>query len=84
MRPSKFYAFKRLVQLLIILRYIPTLVATCCCNAVCILFVTGLGVWMRSENRRRDREQGLTLREDEVDTSQLRDGVRSLEWRYFL
>lgn len=39
---------------------------------------------MRSQNRRRDREQGLTLRENEVDTSQLRDGVHSLEWRYFL
>ncbi|KAE8326659.1 MFS general substrate transporter [Aspergillus sergii] len=51
-------------------KYLPTLIATCCCNTVCIIFVTGLGLWMRLENRRRDRKQGQRVREDGVDTSQ--------------
>ncbi|KAE8400760.1 major facilitator superfamily domain-containing protein [Aspergillus pseudonomiae] len=50
-------------------KYLPTLIATCCCNAVCIIFVTGLGVWMRFENRRRDQKQGFRLGENGVDTS---------------
>lgn len=65
-------------------RYLPTLIATCCCNTVCIIFVTGLGLWMRVENRRRDRKQGQRVREDGVDTSQVKNGSRSMEWRYFL
>lgn len=65
-------------------RYISTLVATCCCNAVCIVFVTGLGLWMRFENRRRDREQGQRLQEVQIDTSQIKDEHESSQWRYFL
>ncbi|PLN85668.1 MFS general substrate transporter [Aspergillus taichungensis] len=52
-------------------QYIPTLVATCCCNGVCIVFTIGLGLWMRGENRRRDREQGVRLRGEDVDTRYL-------------
>ncbi|KAF9895266.1 hypothetical protein FE257_000168 [Aspergillus nanangensis] len=65
-------------------KYIPTLVATCCCNAVCIVFVTGLGLWMRLENRRKDKEQGVKLRAGAVATSQLNEGEKSAQWRYFL
>ncbi|KAJ6144594.1 hypothetical protein N7470_008489 [Penicillium chermesinum] len=65
-------------------KYIPTLVATCCCNVVCIIFVAGLGSWMRMENHRRDRAQGLRLREHQVDTSQFKDRQSSPDWRYFL
>ncbi|PWY69070.1 MFS general substrate transporter [Aspergillus heteromorphus CBS 117.55] len=42
-------------------KYIPTLVATCCCNGVSIVFVTGLGLWMRRENARRDAREGKTF-----------------------
>lgn len=70
--------------MLTLFRYIPTLVATCCCNAVCIVFATGLGLWMRFENRRRDKAQGVKLRAGQVPTSDLADGEKSLEWRYFL
>lgn len=69
---------------LTICRYIPTLVATCCCNGVCIIFVAGIGLWMRMENRRRDREQGSRLQEGQVDTSQFKEGNSSPDWRYFL
>lgn len=43
-----------------------------------------MGLWMRFENRRRDREQGLRLREGQVETSQIQEGEDSPEWRYFL
>lgn len=38
---------------------------------------------MRMENHRRDSKQGLTLREDQTDTSQFKEGEKSPEWRYF-
>ncbi|KAL4782314.1 major facilitator superfamily domain-containing protein [Aspergillus varians] len=65
-------------------KYIPTLAATCACNAVCIVATAFMGVWMRLENRRRDRTQGVTLRAGQVETSQLAEGEKSPEWRYFL
>ncbi|PLB51500.1 MFS general substrate transporter [Aspergillus steynii IBT 23096] len=55
-------------------KYIPTLLATCCCNGVCIVFATGLAIWMRLENRRRDHEQGTHRRGEDVDTRQLSAG----------
>ncbi|KAJ5927570.1 Major facilitator superfamily domain general substrate transporter [Penicillium verrucosum] len=64
-------------------KYLPTLIATCCCNAVCIFLVLGLGGWMRMENHRRDSKQGLRLRENQTDTSQFKEGEKSPEWRYF-
>ncbi|KAF4537095.1 MFS transporter [Lasiodiplodia theobromae] len=41
--------------------YIPTLVATACCNVTCMIFTLGLGGWMKWENRRRDRLMGSPL-----------------------
>ncbi|KAJ9491826.1 hypothetical protein VN97_g1415 [Penicillium thymicola] len=64
-------------------QYLPTLIATCCCNAVCIVLVLGLGGWMRMENHRRDSKQGLKLKENQTDTSQFKEGEKSPEWRYF-
>ncbi|CAG7925838.1 unnamed protein product [Penicillium olsonii] len=64
-------------------KYLPTLIATCCCNAVCIVLVLGLGSWMRIENHRRDQKQGLELSDNQIDTSRFKDGEKSPEWRYF-
>lgn len=38
---------------------------------------------MRLENRRRDRAQGVRLRDNQVNTSQFKEGDSSLEWRFF-
>ncbi|KAJ5876284.1 uncharacterized protein N7529_001868 [Penicillium soppii] len=62
-------------------RYLSTLIATCCCNVVCIVLVLGLGSWMRLENIRRDRKQGHTIRQHQNDTSQFKEGEQSPEWR---
>lgn len=69
-------------------RYVPTLAATAACAGTCIVVTLGFGLWMKSENRRRDRAQGIVvgLRAEEdvdVDTEMLRDGEGSLSWRWF-
>ena len=63
-------------------RYIPTLIATSCCNVVCICFVLYLGVWMKRENARRNKEKGVNLRAEDIDTDMLTDGENSEHWRY--
>lgn len=64
-------------------RYNPTLIATCCCNVTCIFFVLWLGLWMKNENRKRNKEQGVNLRAEDVDIRSLDDGQKSSNWRYF-
>ncbi|KAF2088101.1 MFS general substrate transporter [Saccharata proteae CBS 121410] len=64
-------------------RYVPTLVATAGCNVVCIGFTLWLGLWMKSENKRRDRAQDVRLRAEDVVTSELKEGEKSSQWRYF-
>jgi len=69
--------------LLILCRYTPTLIATCCCNAVCIIFTLGLGLYMKHENMRRNKEQGINLRAEDVDIRTLDKGQDSVNWRWF-
>ncbi|KAF2026112.1 MFS general substrate transporter [Setomelanomma holmii] len=64
-------------------KYVPTLIATACCNVTCIVFTLWLGGWMKMENRRRDRQQGVKVRAEDVRTSELGDGELSERWRYF-
>lgn len=64
-------------------RYIPTLAVTACCNVICIFVTLGMGLWMKRENRRKDREQGVDLRAEDVDTDVLGEGEASPQWRYF-
>ncbi|KAL4915022.1 major facilitator superfamily domain-containing protein [Aspergillus aurantiobrunneus] len=65
-------------------KYIPTLAATCACNGACIVATGFLGAWMRVENGRRDRAQGVRLQAKQVETVHLTQGERSAEWRYFV
>lgn len=66
-------------------RYVPTLVATAGCNVTCICFTLGLGLWMRRENRRRDGEQGVVLKGEDVDTREMAVlGTKDPRWRYFV
>lgn len=64
--------------------YWPTLVATSCCNGVCIVAVLCMSFWMRRENHGRNEEQGQILRAGDVDTQMLQSGEKSPEWRYFI
>lgn len=42
----------------------------------------GLGAWMKWDNKRRDREQGVVLKAGDVPTSELKDEWRHPEWRW--
>jgi hypothetical protein len=63
--------------------YRPTLIATSCCNVTCICFTLGMGIWMKKQNSKRNREQGVVIRAEDVDTASLVDGEQSLHWRFF-
>ncbi|KAJ0386395.1 hypothetical protein COL922a_004443 [Colletotrichum nupharicola] len=65
-------------------RYAPTLIATAGCNVVCIFFVLCLGMWMRQENARKNKEQGMTLTAQDVEARDLRDGEKDPRWRFFI
>lgn len=64
-------------------KYLPTLYATAACNVTCIAFTLWLGMWMKMENRRRDKKMGVKVRAEDVRTSELVDGEKSEMWRYF-
>jgi hypothetical protein len=64
-------------------KYLPTLIATSICNVVAICGIMGLGLWMKRENRRRDRIMGVKLTSKDVDTSKLDQGEKSINFRYF-
>lgn len=64
-------------------KYIPTLISTACASGTCIVVTLVLGTWMKRENARRDREQGVQLRAGDVDTYMLAEGQKSPRWRYF-
>lgn len=41
-----------------------------------------LGLWMRFDNRKRDREQGVVIRAGEIATSDLKAGMKDPRWRW--
>ncbi|KAL0943445.1 major facilitator superfamily transporter [Colletotrichum truncatum] len=65
-------------------RYAPTLIATAGCNVVCIVFTLWLGISMRRENARRNKDQGITLRAEDVETRDLSEGEKDPRWRFFV
>lgn len=64
-------------------KYIPTLITTCCCNAIAMCGIMILGGWMKLENRRRNKAQQVNLRAQDVDTSELLHGEKSPRFRFF-
>ncbi|RSL40158.1 hypothetical protein CEP53_013547 [Fusarium sp. AF-6] len=64
-------------------KYIPTLILTCCCNVIAMTGIVILGGWMKMENRRRNKVQGVNLRAQDVDSSELPDGEKSPKFRFF-
>ncbi|KAF2148162.1 MFS general substrate transporter [Myriangium duriaei CBS 260.36] len=64
--------------------YWPTLLATSCCNVIAICASIYLGLWMRKENRKRDREQGQRIRAGDLPSEMLQEGEGSAQWRYFV
>ncbi|CAK5280523.1 unnamed protein product [Mycena citricolor] len=63
-------------------RYIPALATSASFSALCIVLVLATRFWMRWENARRNREQGVQLTAEDVDTSTLAEGPASPLFRY--
>lgn len=63
--------------------YRPMFITTVCCNIVAIIAALSLGLWMKADNRRRNKLQGVYLEARDVNTSDLPDGEHSAGWRYF-
>nr|GAT44163.1 MFS general substrate transporter [Mycena chlorophos] len=62
-------------------KYVPALATSAAFGGFCLLLVLGTGIWMRRENARRNREQGVDLQSKDVDTSNL-EGTESPLFRY--
>ncbi|ODQ58348.1 hypothetical protein WICANDRAFT_70275 [Wickerhamomyces anomalus NRRL Y-366-8] len=63
--------------------YTPTIIATCVSAFICFCLTFFLGTWQKLENKRRNKEQGVELRAEDVDTNQLVNGTADPRWRYF-
>lgn len=63
--------------------YKPTIIATCVSAGICWCLVMFLGTWQKLENKRRNREQGVNLKAEDVDTNELVNGTDDPRWRYF-
>ncbi|KAF8960992.1 MFS general substrate transporter [Flammula alnicola] len=63
-------------------KYIPALATSAGFGGLCLLLVASTGIYMRIENRRRNKVQGLDITAADVDTEALADGPRSPSFRY--
>ncbi|KAL3417951.1 high-affinity nicotinic acid transporter [Phlyctema vagabunda] len=63
-------------------RYLPTLIATATSLGICVTCTLILGLWMKADNRRRNREQGVNIGPGDVDTEGLTNGDKSPQWRW--
>ncbi|TDZ68472.1 Major facilitator-type transporter hxnP [Colletotrichum trifolii] len=65
-------------------RYVATLVGTAACNITFICFTLWLGLWMRKENTRKNKEQDVSLRAEDVETREPKEGEKDPRWRFFV
>lgn len=63
--------------------YIPALVTTAAFGAAGIVLTLGLGAFMIWDNKRRDRKQGVRKRGPDVSTALMRDGPKTLDFRWY-
>lgn len=65
-------------------KYIPALATSAAFGGFCLILVAGTGIWMRLENRRRNKVQGVSdnFTAADVHTEALGGGHKSPEFRY--
>ncbi|KAF8807368.1 MFS general substrate transporter [Phlegmacium glaucopus] len=63
-------------------KYIPALATSAAFGGLCLLLVASTGIYMRIENRRRNKDQGVNITAADVNTEALGDGPRSPSFRY--
>ncbi|KAL0576367.1 hypothetical protein V5O48_005626 [Marasmius crinis-equi] len=63
-------------------KYVPALATSAAFGGTAIVAVASVGIWMRWENRKRDRAQGVKMTAADVPTEALGDGPKSPSFRY--
>ncbi|KAF8073456.1 major facilitator superfamily domain-containing protein [Lyophyllum atratum] len=63
-------------------RYIPALATSAAFGGFCFVLVASIGTYMRLENRRRNKAQGVNITAADVDTEDLGQGPKSPAFRY--
>ncbi|KAF8905549.1 MFS general substrate transporter [Gymnopilus junonius] len=63
-------------------KYVPALATSAAFGGLCLLLVASTGIYMRVENRRRNRIQNVDITAADVETEALADGPKSLSFRY--
>ncbi|WVQ75755.1 hypothetical protein IAR50_005386 [Cryptococcus sp. DSM 104548] len=64
--------------------YIIPLAITCALEALGVMLIVSLGMWMRWDNRRRNRAQGVEWGSGDVPTEVLKDGPKNPSYRHFI
>lgn len=64
-------------------KHVPALIALACSSRTWIITTLVLGTWMKGENSRRNRGQGVELKAGDIDTDVPTEGQNSLLWKYF-
>ena len=63
-------------------KYLPALIYSAAFGGAAILGVVGFGAYLRFDNARRDRTQGVKMKAGDVDTAGLRGGMEDPSFRY--
>ncbi|KAG6909230.1 hypothetical protein DXG01_001412 [Tephrocybe rancida] len=63
-------------------KYIPALATSAAFGGFCFLLVASVGIYMRLENRRRNKAQGVYITAADIDTADLVFGPKSPAFRY--
>ncbi|RDB24141.1 hypothetical protein Hypma_008809 [Hypsizygus marmoreus] len=63
-------------------KYIPALATSAAFGGFCLILVASVGTYMRFENKRRNKAQGVNIAASDVDTEQLGQGPKSPAFRY--
>ncbi|KAF8168136.1 MFS general substrate transporter [Crassisporium funariophilum] len=63
-------------------KYIPALATSAAFGGICLLLVGSTGIYMRVENRRRNKAQGVNITAADVETEALANGPKSPAFRY--
>ncbi|KAJ4484736.1 MFS general substrate transporter [Lentinula edodes] len=63
-------------------KYVPALATSAAFGGLCLILVAGTGIWMRWENKRRDKVQGVVLSAGDIPTETLSEGPLSPSFRF--
>ncbi|GAW03594.1 high-affinity nicotinic acid transporter [Lentinula edodes] len=63
-------------------KYVPALATSAAFGGLCLILVASTGIWMRWENKRRDKVQGVVLSAGDIPTETLSEGPLNPSFRF--